>query len=78
MKTVELYYDDLNEKGKEKIQKAIGCTSTEEGNWDVIPLATIDFEENYNVQDELNKTDENKLVFSRIACVFRNIFKRNR
>lgn len=41
MKTIEFYWNDLTEKKQKEILKIFG----ENCNWDVIPFATIDYEE---------------------------------
>jgi hypothetical protein len=43
MITVELLLEDLSEKGKQKFKDA--GIDPEEMNWDVIPLAVLEFEE---------------------------------
>lgn len=45
MKTVELFFDDLTEEAQQRVLEAAGMSSPAEGNWDVMPLADIDFEE---------------------------------
>jgi len=45
MITIEIYWDDLTEKAQNEIRKALNMDEDENGNWDVIPLATVDFEE---------------------------------
>lgn len=44
MRQVEIYWDDLSDKGKQKIFEALG----DNGNYDVFPLAILDFEEDVN------------------------------
>ena len=44
MLTVELFWDDLSDSGKEKMIETSGCDHNG-GNWDVIPLVVIDFDE---------------------------------
>lgn len=41
MKTIEFYWNDLTEKKQKEILDIFG----ENCNWDVIPFATVDYEE---------------------------------
>lgn len=41
MKTIEFYWNDLTEKKQKELLEIFG----ENCNWDVIPFATIDYEE---------------------------------
>ena len=45
MITIEIYWNDLTETTQKEIQKALGMDASDNGNWDVIPLATLEFEE---------------------------------
>ena len=46
IKTVELYFSDLNEKGQKKLLDAAGVEKPSEMNWDmdILPLATFEME----------------------------------
>ena len=44
MKHIDIYWRDLTEKAQKDILEALG-EAKEERNWDLIPLATIDMEE---------------------------------
>lgn len=43
--TIEIYWDDLTEKAQDDIREALHMEPDENGNWDVIPMATLEFEE---------------------------------
>ena len=47
MKTIEIYFSDLNEKGKKKVLEAFDISDPKEANldMDVIPIAVFDVEE---------------------------------
>lgn len=38
---IEIYFDDLNEDTKKKFLKAMGIETSEEGNYDVFPIAFV-------------------------------------
>ena len=44
MKTIEIFFRDLNQEAQAHIMETFG-TSEEEENWDVMPLAVVDREE---------------------------------
>lgn len=46
IKTVKLYFSDLNEKGQKKLLDAVGVEEPSEMNWDmdILPLATFEME----------------------------------
>ncbi len=50
MPTIEIYWDDLTEEKQKEILSKLG----DNGNYDVFPIATIEYE-----QDE-NETEERK------------------
>lgn len=50
MKSVEIYYHDLTLEAQAQIVEAFG-TSEQDENWDVVPLAIIDREEEESVQN---------------------------
>lgn len=41
LKTIEFYWNDLTEKKQKELLEIFG----ENGNWDVIPIATMDYED---------------------------------
>ena len=47
MKTVELYFNDLNERGQKKLLEVVHAEKPSDMNWDmdILPIAMIDFEE---------------------------------
>ncbi len=45
MITIEVYWDDLTENKQNEIREALNMESDDNGNWDVFPIATMDFEE---------------------------------
>lgn len=44
----DIYYEDLNKEAQEALCKAFGTTPEEE-NWDMVPLASIQREEDEEV-----------------------------
>lgn len=42
-KTVEIFFSDLNQNVQKELLDAEGISSPEEANWDVFPLATLEF-----------------------------------
>ena len=45
MAQFELYFSDLTEVAQQVFLKAAGLNSAEEGNYDVFPITTIEFED---------------------------------
>ena len=45
MITIEFYWDDLTEKMQNEIREALSMEPDDNGNWDVIPIATLEVEE---------------------------------
>lgn len=47
MKTVDIYFSDLNEDAQKRLLEAVGAESPEEMNWDmdILPIAQYVFEE---------------------------------
>ena len=41
MRTIEIYWNDLTEEKKKELLNILG----DNGNYDVVPIATIEFEE---------------------------------
>lgn len=42
---IEIYFDDLNEETQKKFLKAMGIETSDEGNYDVIPIAIVPMSE---------------------------------
>lgn len=38
---IEIYFHDLNEEAQKKFLKAMGIETSDEGNYDVIPIAIV-------------------------------------
>lgn len=38
---IEIYFDDLNEDAQKKFLKAMGIETSDEGNYDVFPIAIV-------------------------------------
>ena len=45
MKTLEIYFSDLNEKMQEEIYRFFGYTEEEGDNFDIIPLFILEYDE---------------------------------
>lgn len=45
MTSVQIFFNDLTPEAQERVLEAAGLSSAEEANWDVIPLAVLDYEE---------------------------------
>lgn len=51
MKTINIYFSDLNDKAQKELLKAVGAETPEDMNWstdwdkDILPIAQFDFEE---------------------------------
>lgn len=43
--TVEIYFNDLTTEAQSKVCKAAGIATGADANWDIIPIALVDFEE---------------------------------
>lgn len=41
----KIFYEDLNESGKEKALREAGIEEPEEANWDVMPLFILEIED---------------------------------
>jgi len=46
MKTIRIYWDDLTEEAQDGIRELLGMDEDDNGNWDVIPMAIIEIEDN--------------------------------
>lgn len=46
LRQAEIYFNDLNERGKKKLLEAAGINDPKENNWDmdILPIAICDFE----------------------------------
>jgi len=38
---IEIYFDDLDEEAQKKFLKAMGIETSDEGNYDVVPIAIV-------------------------------------
>lgn len=38
---IKIYFDDLNEDSKKEFLKAIGMETSDEGNYDIFPIAIV-------------------------------------
>ena len=45
MKEIEIYWQDLTEKMQNEIRKALNMDDDDNGNWDVLPITTLMFED---------------------------------
>jgi len=45
MKSVEIYFSDLNDEAQKEVLKAAGVESPSDMNWEYCPLTILDFEE---------------------------------
>lgn len=50
MKTIEIYFDDLTKEKQAEILDPLG----DNGNFDVVPIATIEFEEEEAMTQAMN------------------------
>ena len=41
---IEIYWNDLTEGKQREIQEVLGMDVDDNGNWDVFPITTLDFE----------------------------------
>ena len=55
MKTVEIYFNDLNTEAKKEVLDAAGVNDPSDMNWDFIPLAILDFEEESEEDCQIEK-----------------------
>ena len=42
---IEVYWDDLTEAKQNEIREALKMEPDDKDNWDIFPIATLDFEE---------------------------------
>ena len=47
MITIEIYWDDLTVGKQKEIREELNMESDDNGNWDVFPIATLDFEDEW-------------------------------
>lgn len=52
MTTVEIFYDDLTPEKQSEILRAAGLTNSEDGNFEILPLAIVDFEPDDNTDSK--------------------------
>lgn len=45
MKTLSIFFDDLNSEAQQRFLKFMGIDNPSEGNYDVIEIATVVFED---------------------------------
>ena len=45
MKEIEIYWNDLTEKKQREIRNELNMDTNDNGNWDVIPMATMMIED---------------------------------
>ena len=45
MQSFEIFFDDLNEEAQQRLCETMDINTDKEMNWDIVPLAIIDFEE---------------------------------
>ena len=45
MISIDIFWDDLTKAKQDEIREELGMDSDDNGNWDVFPIATLDFEE---------------------------------
>lgn len=45
MKSFEIMFSDLNERAQKEFLDLLGLNSAEEGNWDIVPLAIFETED---------------------------------
>ena len=43
--TIEIYWDDLTETAQKKIREALNMKPDDNNNWDVFPMAILNFED---------------------------------
>lgn len=46
MNELDIYFEDFNEETQQAILEMAGISDPSEANWDVLPIATIYFDEN--------------------------------
>ncbi len=44
MQSIEIYFYDLTPAAQKKVLDAAGMADPTEGNWDILPLTTLEFE----------------------------------
>ncbi len=49
---LEIYFDDLNEDSQKEFLKAMGMENSNEGNYDVVPIAIISIPEMEEIKKE--------------------------
>lgn len=45
MISIEFYWDDLTEEKKEEIREKLGLDKDDNNNWDIVPMAILDIQE---------------------------------
>lgn len=55
---IEIFFDDLNEDSQKEFLKAMGMKTSDEGNYDMVPIAVIpipEIDDGEIIDDMLNK-----------------------
>jgi hypothetical protein len=52
MKTFEIMFDDLTPDAQKRFLEFQGCESESDGNWEVVPIATVDLEDDATEDEE--------------------------
>ena len=55
---IEIYFDDLNEEAQKKFLKAMGIETSEDGNYDIVPIAIVpvpEIDDGKIIDDNLNR-----------------------
>lgn len=61
---MEIMFNDLTHEAQKRLLKEAGITSPEEMNWDIIPVAVIEFwDEGYGPEEDDFTDDINVLLF---------------
>ena len=52
MRNLEIYFSDLTPEAQERALAAAGIENASDANWDIFPIATIEFEEEVECEVE--------------------------
>ncbi len=52
---IEIYFDDMNEDAQKKFLKAMGMEKSDEGNYDILPIAIVPIPE---IDDGKTKSED--------------------
>jgi len=61
MNTVEIYFSDLVKEAQDEVLFAAEMKSADEGNFEIAPLAIIEFETEEERQEQLRRDEKNGL-----------------